>query len=310
MHIILCVIVIFCIVLKETNFFSKNKNKEGVEKEREFGVEIDVEGVKLFKGKKELLKDLSLTVAKNEVYALIGTNGAGKSHLFKTIIDDEWVGEGNVWLQGTEIKNERDRSKIKHRIGFCPQNTTAFKGLSAKSHLKFFAWLKGIKPKRMARHIEWIVKKTGLERDVGKTVSKLSGGNQRKLQVAIALIGLPPLLLLDEPTTNMDPFSRQQIQKLLSEVSQDYELSTVLLTTQLFSEAEAVANKIGVLMNGRIKFEGSPSQLSALNSLGFCVEVKLKYPAIEAIEHWENRVVDSLDVDSVNIQIKDILPIT
>ena len=148
-----------------------------------------------------------------ECFALLGENGAGKSTVFKALTRDILPTAGDITIQGFNVqKRFGDARKI---IGYCPQQDAIFPKLTVFETLKFFALVKGIRIDKVERIVEEAIKDLGLEEYRNKLAGKLSGGNRRRLSVAIALIGDPSVILLDEPSACMDPEARRFVWKVI-----------------------------------------------------------------------------------------------
>jgi ATP-binding cassette subfamily A (ABC1) protein 3 len=173
-----------------------------------------------------------------------------------------------------------------------------FEGMSVREHLQFYAKIKGIIKNKRASIIEDLMKQMDLTEFAKVQVQKLSGGNKRKLSVAIAMIGNPPIVFLDEPSTGMDPRAKRFMWTIISRISTLRKKSTVILTTHSMEEAEALCTKMGIMVNGRFKCYGTSQDIKDKFGTGFEIEIKIQWPTEEeAINLASTNNIDS------NIQV-------
>ena len=166
--------------------------------------------------------------------------------------------------------------KARKLIGYCPQPNLIFESLSVEEHVHYYAKIKGIPKRYRPELVEYAIKQLGLNDQRWKAVGTLSGGNQRKVCVAIALVGNPPIILLDEPSTGMDPEARRFMWQVVAGIAQS-KTSAVVLTTHSMEEAEALSQRIGIMVKGGIfKCLGSPQHIKSKFGSGFLIELKLK----------------------------------
>ena len=188
------------------------------------------------------LHDLSFGVEKGQVFCLLGPNGAGKTTSFEIITGGIPKSEGQVQLNGHELS--RDTPEIFYETGICSQSNTLWDSLTVEQHLKIYAKMKGMNETDTAEAIQFLLRELQLEEYIHREADKLSGGNKRKLCVALAMIGGPKLLFLDEPSTGMDPVARKYLWTLIKEVMKSTN-GAMVLTTHYMQEAELVADKLG-----------------------------------------------------------------
>ena len=155
----------------------------------------------------EAVKKSSFAVDKGECFALLGVNGAGKTTTFKSLTKDVIPTAGELSVMGYDIS--KDFHKARHYIGYCPQYDTIFDSLTVQEHLYYQAVIKGIPSEMREEMCARAIVNLNLGEYTHKIATSLSGGNKRKLSVAMALLGNPPVLLLDEPSAGMDPEARR-----------------------------------------------------------------------------------------------------
>jgi ABC-2 type transport system ATP-binding protein len=208
-------------------------------------------------GKRQVLNNLSLQIPPGEVYGLIGSNGAGKTTTINILCNLLQFDSGQVQIAGCNISAE-----TKRLIGVVPQENLMYKNLTCAENLNFFARIYGLSgSERKQRVRECLILVNLLDR-AHSVVENLSGGMQRRLSMALALVHHPKLVILDEPTTGLDVEARYEIWELIRNLQQQQ--ITVLLTTHLLEEAERLCQRIGILKNGHLIAEGSIDQLSTV----------------------------------------------
>ncbi|MEB3148641.1 MAG: ABC transporter ATP-binding protein [Sphaerospermopsis sp.] len=208
---------------------------------------------KSYKNRK-VLENLTFTIQPGEVYGLLGANGAGKTTTINIICNLLKADSGHVTVNHQPIS--RSTKKL---IGIAPQENILYKTLSCAENLRFFAEIYGLDSKTKQKQVMTTLKSVNLLDRADSPVETLSGGMQRRLNIAVALVHQPQLLILDEPTTGLDIEARYEIWELIRNLKNQG--MTILLTTHLLDEAERLCSRIGVLKNGQILAEGSLAEL-------------------------------------------------
>jgi ABC-type multidrug transport system ATPase subunit len=209
-------------------------------------------------GKNKVVDNVSLGVSQDTIFALLGPNGAGKTTTFNAIRGDVLPDSGDIFIAGTSVI--RNPKKARFALGVCPQFTAIDSQMTVREHLLIYGELKGVpKGPVLANDIVILLKATGLATYADRLASKLSGGNQRKLSLAIALIGNPAVVLIDEFSTGIDAKMKREMWKTLRNVSVG---KSVLMTTHSMEEASALATKVGILAR-RMLAVGTTESLSA-----------------------------------------------
>lgn len=185
-----------------------------------------------------------------ECFALLGVNGAGKTTTFKSLTNEEVPTDGEVSVGGYSILSQF--GKARHMIGYCPQANQLFEVLTVRENLEFFARVKGVAGKIRSKLIDRTIEVMNLGEHANKEAGNLSGGNKRKLQVAIAIIGSPAIVLLDEPSAGMDPEARRFMWSVVASLSEKKKKCAVILTTHSMEEAEALSSKMGIMVKGGV----------------------------------------------------------
>lgn len=210
-----------------------------------------------------------------ECFALLGVNGAGKSTTFKSLTRDIVPTTGDIKIQGFDV--QKDFTSARKLIGYCPQHDAIFPLMTVEEHLWFYARVKGIHPNRRVEAVEKAIQDLNLQDHRKKPSGTLSGGNKRKLSVAMAIIGNPPIILLDEPSAGMDPQARRFMWMVVEKISQRDKKSAVILTTHSMEEAEALATKLGIMVRGgKFRCFGTSQHVKSKYGTGYELEIKVK----------------------------------
>ncbi len=205
------------------------------------------------------LGHVSFEVAPNSIFGLIGANGSGKSTLIRTLSTLVLADSGEVKVFGLDV--ERQSMHVRRLINRVSADPSFFGQMSALENLSFFGRVYGLHPGEIRTRATEILDRLGLERDRQKAmVKELSRGQQQKIAVARAFLTSPVLMLLDEPTTGLDPRSKRDVQSFVQEVRDDHD-ATIFLTTHDMNEAEALCDHIAFLVGGRIVAQGTPVEL-------------------------------------------------
>jgi multidrug/hemolysin transport system ATP-binding protein len=218
---------------------------------------IEVEHLKKYFGEIKAVDDISFSVNEGEFFAFLGLNGAGKSTTINIITGTLVKDFGYVRVNGGDI--DKDALKIKSEIGVVFQNSVLDKHLSVYENLKFRGQLYSLKGRELKSRIEYLAKALDFEKFLKRSVKTLSGGQRRKVDVARALINSPRILILDEPTTGLDPKTRRELWHFLNELRQT-ENTTVFLTTH-YMEETAAADNVVIIDEGKIIACDSPVHL-------------------------------------------------
>ncbi|XP_068603937.1 retinal-specific phospholipid-transporting ATPase ABCA4-like [Brachionichthys hirsutus] len=211
-------------------------------------------------------------VSPGECFGLLGVNGAGKTTTFKMLTGDIDVTSGEASVAGhCVLTNILD---VHQNMGYCPQFDAIDELLTGREHLHLYARLRGVPEADISRVADWAIQKLGLSDDAGQSAGTYSGGNRRKLSTAIAMIGCPVLVLLDEPTTGMDPLSRRFLWNSIMSVIQDRR--AVVLTSHSMEECEALCTRLAIMVNGSFKCLGTIQHLKYKFGDGYVVTMKIR----------------------------------
>uniref|UniRef100_A0A8C4MHW4 ATP binding cassette subfamily A member 9 n=1 Tax=Equus asinus asinus TaxID=83772 RepID=A0A8C4MHW4_EQUAS len=224
------------------------------------------------KGKKKVAtRNVSFCVKKGEVIGLLGHNGAGKSTTIKMITGDTKPTAGQVTLKGS---SGGDTIGF---LGYCPQENVLWPNLTVKEHLEVFAAVKGLRKEDAAVAITRLVDALKLQDQLKLRVKALSEGMKRKLCFMLSILGNPSVVLLDEPSTGMDPEGQQQMWQAIRATFRNTERGA-LLTTHYMAEAEAVCDRVAIMVSGRLRCIGSIQHLKSKFGKDYLLEMKVKTP--------------------------------
>ena len=196
------------------------------------------------------VENVSFGLNYGQCLALLGVNGAGKSTTFKSLTREVTPTSGKISINENDVLSYRGFNEVKRYIGYCPQNNIVFPTMTIEEHLWLFAQIKGIPAAKRTDVIEETIVKFSLANDRRKQAKTLSGGNMRKLSVAIALLGNPQVILLDEPSSGMDPEARRFMWSAVQKLQLKDARSAVILTTHSMEEAEALSSQMAIMGRG------------------------------------------------------------
>eukprot|EP01083_Nonionella_stella_P020203 56003_1 len=238
------------------------------------------------------VQDLWYSVKKGEVFGFLGMNGAGKTTTLSIISGVFPATAGNAYVNGFPVT---DQIAVRQSLGFCPQFSALFPRLTVMEHLEFFARIKGIHDKKVREKLsKQLIKDLNLERYTDRVAGKLSGGNQRKLSVGIALIGNPPIVLLDEPTSGMDPVSKRDLWDFISSTMSG---RSVILTTHSMEECEVLCDRVGIMINGQLVCLGSNQHLKQKFAKGYQLDIT-KNKIFEVSDEKDNK--EDIEMEQMN----------
>uniref|UniRef100_F6TE16 ABC transporter domain-containing protein n=1 Tax=Ciona intestinalis TaxID=7719 RepID=F6TE16_CIOIN len=219
------------------------------------------------------VKNFSLDIYEGQITAILGHNGAGKTTLFNILTGFVEATSGTASIFNYDVRNPSDMLKIRQMTGVCPQHNILMDRLSVLEHLNLFAGIKGIPQEQQEAEIDRVLKLVDLEDQAETFSNKLSGGQKRKLSVGIAIIGDPKILILDEPTAGMDPYSRHKLWDVLRSRKEG---RITLLTTHFMDEADILADRKAILSKGQLRCVGSSLFLKNKYGVGYHLGIVTK----------------------------------
>ncbi|KAK3732015.1 hypothetical protein QZH41_016886 [Actinostola sp. cb2023] len=244
--------------------------------------QIDKESVvikdltKVYSGSDMTVVDhLSIGIPRGQCFGLLGVNGAGKTTTFSMLTGDQSITEGSAYLDGYNIQTHLRQVHESH-VGIC--SVVIFDALiermTGREMLVMYAQLRGVHPSKINDIVSTTIEKLNLGKWADKLCGNYSGGNKRKLSTAIALVGDPPIVFLDEPTSGMDPVARRFLWDSLSHVMKGGR--SIVLTSHSMEECEALCTRLAIMVNGQFKSVGSPQQLKSRFGSGYTMMIKVK----------------------------------
>jgi ABC-type multidrug transport system ATPase subunit len=216
------------------------------------------------------VRDLSFVARMNEVTGIIGGNGAGKSTTFRMMTGSIEPTAGNIVIDGNSVIT--DMARVQSAMGVCFQQDILWDSLTIEEHLCFFARVRGIEKKEIPAIVEASLQSVDLTFARKRRAGQCSGGMRRRLSVAIALLGNPSCCLLDEPTTGLDPQTRERVWQAIDAAKQS---KTILLTTHSMEEAQKLCDRIGLMSKGSLKCIGQPEELRLRLGRGYNLSVSV-----------------------------------
>ncbi|CAI9593719.1 unnamed protein product [Staurois parvus] len=224
------------------------------------------------KKKRTAIKNTSFCVKKGEVLGLLGPNGAGKTTSVLILAGEMKPTAGQVVLGNARIPGKTDDSAT---LGYCPQHNPLWPNLTVKEHLEIHAAIKGMKKEDTDCAIKRVAEALELKDHLQKTTRRLSAGVSRKVCFAISMLGNPTIVLLDEPSTGLDPKGQQRLWRAIRAAFKNKERGAIL-TTHYMEEAEAVCDRVAIMVSGNLRCIGSIQHLKSKFGKGYLLEIKLK----------------------------------
>ena len=202
------------------------------------------------------LQDISFSVPKGQVLGLLGQNGAGKTTAMNILTGCLAPSSGSVAIGGKDVLLQPREAK--RMIGYLPEAAPVYDEMTVRAYLRFACELKEVEKKAMNGHVEAVAEKTGLSDVLDRKIGNLSKGYRQRTGLAQAIIHSPDILILDEPTTGLDPNQIIEIRKLICDIGRE---KTVILSTHILQEVEAVCNRVLILNHGKIVAQGTPDSI-------------------------------------------------
>ena len=291
---------------RETNIVNRNIIEENNNKDEFFAVRIK-NLQKIYKNgccskaKDNVIaiKNLNFCIKQGECFGLLGLNGAGKTTTFKCITQELSQDNGTIFINGKNIIGKFN--ELNELFGYCPQFDAIFELLTVYENLEFFASIKGIKKNLIKKLVNTMIKEMSLDEFKDKISGQLSGGNKRKLAVAISMIGNPPIILLDEPSTGMDPEARRFMWSVIHKMSTKGKKSSVIMTTHSMDEAETLCKRMGIMVNGEFVCLGKANEIKEKYGYGYEIDVRIKPISQITLEeifekyNWDKNVLVNME---------------
>lgn len=264
--------------------------------------------VKRYEGKNvNAVDDISFDIKRGEIIVMIGPNGAGKSSIINTVSGAISTNGGTLSLGGSDPTTQF--SGIKNCLGIVFQDNVIINLLSIREHLEIFGRFRGIDENILQQAIDFFADNLQLKDMLPNRAGDLSGGQKRKLCIALALLGNPPIIIMDEPTAGVDVQARQLIWKSISNLTR----STCIITTHALEEAEAVSSRMFVISRGKIPFAGTSTELRNQFKCGYILKIdcdpEAMKPILDSIQKYvpEAKILPERD-DVIAMPLSDDIP--
>jgi ABC-2 type transport system ATP-binding protein len=218
---------------------------------------IEAVGLSKFYGNFAAVRDVSFSVPAGQVAAFLGPNGAGKSTTMKILTGYLTPTAGSARIGGLDVQS--DRLRAAERLGYLPENGPLYPEMTPRELLRFFGAARGMDDSRLRARIDAVADQCHLEEVLEKPIHKLSKGYRQRVGMAQALLHEPDILIMDEPTSGLDPNQIHDVRALIRQLA---ETKTVLLSTHILQEVEAVSDRVVMINDGRIVFDGTPAEMA------------------------------------------------
>ncbi len=218
---------------------------------------IEVTGLRKSYGSLMAVDGVSFRADKGEIVGLLGPNGAGKTTIIKILTCYHFPSEGRAVVAGVDV--EEDPLGVKRRVGYLPESAPLYLDLTVEEYLDFMASSRGLKKKAKSERIAWAVKECGLEKVYGRPIEQLSKGYRQRVGLAQAILHDPDILILDEPTTGLDPNQILEIRDLIKKLGRE---KLVILSTHILQEVEALCGRVMILNQGKIAAQGTAEEIA------------------------------------------------
>ncbi|MBM3178036.1 MAG: ATP-binding cassette domain-containing protein [Bacteroidetes bacterium] len=234
-------------------------------------MDIEIENLSKRYGTQKAVDNISFKVRTGEILGFLGPNGAGKSTTMKMITGYLAIGDGNIKIGGDAVSDAGDG--IRRHIGYLPENNPLYLDMPVMDYLAFCAALQGVADDKIPVRVREMIRVTGLNKEKHKKIGELSKGYRQRVGLAQAMIHDPEILILDEPTTGLDPNQIVEIRKLIREIGKE---KTVILSTHILPEVEATCDRILIINKGKIVADGTSETLRKQASGSEIIKVRIE----------------------------------
>ncbi|MFA5318697.1 MAG: ATP-binding cassette domain-containing protein [Patescibacteria group bacterium] len=262
---------------------------------------IRVENLSKKIGETQILNSINFQINDGEILGFLGPNGAGKTTTMKIITGFWTPTSGNVFVND---KNVIENSlEIRGKLGYLPETVPLYDEMKVYEYLKFIAEIRGIAPEKIKDSIKSVVNSCGLEKVIKKPIEELSKGYRQRVGLAQAIIHEPDIIVLDEPTTGLDPNQIIEIRNLIKEIGKN---KTVIFSTHILSEVQATCDRIIIIKDGIIVGQGTPSELAQSAGGQEKIYVKIKGPQ-ETVKRLLEEIKEIKEIIEKDREAEDIL---
>jgi len=261
---------------------------------------IRVENLSKKIGETQILDSINFQINDGEILGFLGPNGAGKTTTMKIITGFWTPSSGNIFV---DEKNVIENSlEIRSKLGYLPENVPLYDEMKVYEYLKFIAEIRGIAKEKIKDSIKSVVNSCGLEKVIKKPIEELSKGYRQRVGLAQSIIHKSDIIVLDEPTTGLDPNQIIEIRNLIKEIGKD---KTVIFSTHILSEVQATCDRVVIINNGRITGQGTPSELMQAAGSRETVYVKIRGPK-EIIKEKLKEIEEIMEIMEKDREADDI----
>jgi len=246
---------------------------------------IEVKNLSKQYGKVQAVSDVSFSVGDSEVLGFLGPNGAGKTTIMKILTGFHFPSSGEAFVDGIAV--DEFPLEVKKRIGYLPENVPLYGDLTVDEYLSFAAEAHSIPKESRASAINTSLEACGLMNYRGRKIETLSKGYRQRTGLAQAILHDPPILILDEPTTGLDPNQIIEIRSLINELGKR---KTVILSTHILQEVEAICTQVLIINDGKIAAQGKPEEIAGTMKGGDTWELLLKGASVDTIREKLNQL--------------------
>jgi ABC-2 type transport system ATP-binding protein len=219
---------------------------------------IEAIGLSKFYDDFAAVREVSFSVPRGQIVAFLGPNGAGKSTTMKLLTGYLAPTSGAAKIAGHDMQSDRQAGAA--RLGYLPENGPLYADMTPRGLLEFFAEARGMDPVKASRRMDAVIEQCALQEVVGKAIGKLSRGYRQRVGMAQVLLHEPDVLILDEPTAGLDPNQIREMRQTIRNLAHN---KTVLLSTHILQEVHAMADRVLLINNGRLMFDGTPQEMQA-----------------------------------------------
>lgn len=223
---------------------------------------IEAKGLCKYYGSFVAVQDISFTIPEGQIVAFLGPNGAGKSTTMKILSGYLGASAGTAAIAGLDVR--RDRLAMSRRLGYLPENGPLYQNMTPLELLRFFGEVRGLDRFRLCERLDYVIDRCSLHEALEKPIDKLSRGNKQRVGLAQALLHDPDVLIMDEPTAGLDP---NQIRDFRQDIRLLGQTRTILLSTHILQEVDLIADRVLLINEGRLVFDGLPDELRRGGSL-------------------------------------------
>lgn len=251
-------------------------------------------------GNTVILDDISFSVKKGEILGFLGPNGAGKTTTMKIITSFWTPSSGNVKIDGTDVINDSLLTRTK--IGYLPETVPLYDEMRVYEYLKFIAEIRGLEKDQVKKRMKEVIKDCSLEKVIRRPIEELSKGYRQRVGLAQAIMHEPDILILDEPTTGLDPNQIVEIRDLIKKIGKE---KTVIFSTHILSEVSATCDRTIIINNGKIVAQGSPAEIAKKAGGREIIYVKIRgnkkevESTLEGMENVEKVITKDKESDDI-----------